>query len=909
MPGVSAGAGEGEDVPQLPREVAGRYEFVCSVGVGGEGRVYLLKDRQTGELAVLKMYHLPARSDFIVATEKLWGAALTEAQRAESRRHVVEILQWRNGEYGYWELQEYHPGGTLADLLATVPDRRLDPARLRDVIEQISGAVTFIHSLDIVHRDIKPENIFVRCLDPLDLVLGDFGGAKIQQFSTVRASGRASGAETWEYMPPEMHQEGVNGKPRDWWALGMVVYLAHTGRHALAEPDGRISTDILHLLKRIGNQEFTSEAVGDPRIKNLVDGLLTYNEANPRGYDRWSGVQVAAWLDASQEDPPVPRRRRRGQVEGGSPSSSFAVEGVDWPISEPEDLDRLLKERWEEAEALFQGRLHPEFRLWLHADPGRSALLTIATQAGVPFDGKSLRIQHAINPGDPLSVRGVALTEASLASMIAKARGDDQKASDWLQGLLDNRVLPAWAALRPSEISLAACNKLNTWREEARQLAAGLPREYQKYYLDNEAKVVPLLFEAALSDGPGITAGANIRRLPGRTDVRKQVLSIAQTAERLLDKTTLGGLGIQALIERVLAAEDPGAESIPLFCIARVVLLAPVKRQVEDQFKLEEDRRKAAEKEQRAHERAQRTAAINRARTAVKTARKDLTTTFQNCSQAAGPLEELTEAVTDLETRFHGSLAILDEQAAIVQAPVITQTEVQATATLETCEAIVRTFREVADAITSQIPQVLRARAVALLGDDEHWLILDTNTEARSALVISRNCVTQAPYASRSYRYPLWSVSSLAKWLNGKYRDSLPMLVREAILPWPADHSSPTTRKPARRTTTSSKGISLLDSTQAGRYFPDPKSRIACYEDAAVRWWIRPPGARETPTTVNRDGRFAAGHPPVTARHGVRPAFWLDLSRSVAELEAAAEAERQRQAAERAAQAAAEAER
>lgn len=84
---------------------------------------------------------------------------------------------------------------------------------------QLSSALEFIHSKNILHRDIKTSNIFLTKEGILKL--GDFGISKI-------LSGTFDVAHTMVgtplYMSPELCQQDAYASKSDIWALGCVFY-------------------------------------------------------------------------------------------------------------------------------------------------------------------------------------------------------------------------------------------------------------------------------------------------------------------------------------------------------------------------------------------------------------------------------------------------------------------------------------------------------------------------------------------------------------------------------------------------------------------------------------------------------------------------------------------------------------
>ncbi len=104
---------------------------------------------------------------------------------------------------------------------------------------QLSQALAFIHSKDILHTDVKPQNVLLT--RDLDVLLSDFNTAvylpdtpnEIMPLDPI-------GLGTPVYSPPEFNRAPPSpfGYPADIWALGVTLMVAIVGR----EPYGRLST-------------------------------------------------------------------------------------------------------------------------------------------------------------------------------------------------------------------------------------------------------------------------------------------------------------------------------------------------------------------------------------------------------------------------------------------------------------------------------------------------------------------------------------------------------------------------------------------------------------------------------------------------------------------------------------------
>jgi primosomal replication protein N'' len=79
---------------------------------------------------------------------------------------------------------EEFPGGTIADLSLDISDR----TAFERFVSELAQAVHALTEAGLRHRDLRPSTIFVRSRDPLDLVIGGFGSARLSEFDLDIAS-------------------------------------------------------------------------------------------------------------------------------------------------------------------------------------------------------------------------------------------------------------------------------------------------------------------------------------------------------------------------------------------------------------------------------------------------------------------------------------------------------------------------------------------------------------------------------------------------------------------------------------------------------------------------------------------------------------------------------------------------
>lgn len=124
----------------------------------------------------------------------------------------VEVL-------GLCIVMEYVDGVTLKEWLTKKPTRQM---RLR-VMQEITDAVSYLHTKGIVHRDLKPTNIIVTG-NGNHVKLIDFGLADTDSHTILKQP-----AGTPTYMSPEQIQTAVADGRNDIYSLGIIMQQMELG--------------------------------------------------------------------------------------------------------------------------------------------------------------------------------------------------------------------------------------------------------------------------------------------------------------------------------------------------------------------------------------------------------------------------------------------------------------------------------------------------------------------------------------------------------------------------------------------------------------------------------------------------------------------------------------------------------
>lgn len=410
--------------PSSNREVWKRFEKIRPLGQGATGHVFEVMDRRHNARCALKQL----RTDRGLLSHRQVVGFKDEFRELNRLSHpnlarIYELLAVESELYLLMELVEgvdfiCHLSGrqfapsaaTTAPETATEPDVRSpdiappeimpsDPGRpqplhsrgslrlhtLRSAMAQLASGVLALHAAGRIHCDLKPDNILVDHRGRVVII--DFG-----LLSMRACAGPPRVCGTPHYMAPEQ----LDGRPRessDWYAFGVVLYLALTGRlpfsgttHAMQQAK---------LLVRPIDPRQLDPWIPDDLAQLCMQLLVADPEQRPPAevIGRTLGVQTAAVLQRALQPWPLIGRdaelkalhrafhdaRRYGprtlSIQGGAGTGKTAL------------LDRFLSELEQTAPAprILRSACHPDATVpcngWdgimdgVAADPSSCALL------------------------------------------------------------------------------------------------------------------------------------------------------------------------------------------------------------------------------------------------------------------------------------------------------------------------------------------------------------------------------------------------------------------------------------------------------------------------------------------------------------------------------------------------------
>lgn len=203
--------------------IAGRYDLLNRLGVGGMGEVWCAEDRLSQQTVAIKVLR-PSIAG-APAAELRFQREIQAMVRLNHPRVVPVIDAGADPVVGLYFVMTLQRGRPLHEVAGAWRDWD----RLWLVIDQILEVLSYAHAHGVIHRDIKPDNVLVDAAD--DVVLLDFGVARLKD----RARSGTSAYDmlgTVDYAAPELATGNRRriGPWTDLYCLGIVLYELVCGR-------------------------------------------------------------------------------------------------------------------------------------------------------------------------------------------------------------------------------------------------------------------------------------------------------------------------------------------------------------------------------------------------------------------------------------------------------------------------------------------------------------------------------------------------------------------------------------------------------------------------------------------------------------------------------------------------------
>lgn len=295
---------------RVGRVVAGKYELLKTIGVGGMGAVFEARHQLTDRRVAVKLIHTN-----LAGNRAHVSRFMREARAASEIGHaaIVDVLDAGTTEDGLvYMVLELLQGEDLED---AVRRGHLNTAEVIGVAVDVLDCLASAHDRGVVHRDIKPENVYLATDEhgARSTKVLDFGIAKhLRDDPDTSMTRTGTIVGTPDFMSPEQARgDSVDGRT-DLWAVGALLHYALTG-----EPPF-VAENYNKLIIRIVTEEAPSIGQRRPDLPaELVAVIDRAMHREPK--DRWPDAR--SMLEALRAVPlPV-----SGAVDPAAPAGRSAI--------------------------------------------------------------------------------------------------------------------------------------------------------------------------------------------------------------------------------------------------------------------------------------------------------------------------------------------------------------------------------------------------------------------------------------------------------------------------------------------------------------------------------------------------------------------------------------------------------
>ena len=225
------------------------YEIIKKIGEGGYGKIYKVKNKESGDIRAMKQILKSKIPDIEKFQNEIKILSMVDHPNIVRLFEVIEDDKYFN------LFQELCTGG---ELLSKV-QKPLKEKEIAKIFKQIMSAIAYCHEKGIVHRDMKLENIlFLTESEDSPIKIIDFGlsvllgkkDVKENEVTDLKKYGfkrMTTKVGTIYYMSPEVIKGNYDEKC-DIWACGVILYTLLAGYPPF---NGQTDKDIYNMISKM----------------------------------------------------------------------------------------------------------------------------------------------------------------------------------------------------------------------------------------------------------------------------------------------------------------------------------------------------------------------------------------------------------------------------------------------------------------------------------------------------------------------------------------------------------------------------------------------------------------------------------------------------------------------------------
>ena len=225
------------------------YEIIKKIGEGGYGKIYKVKNKESGDIRAMKQILKSKIPDIEKFQNEIKILSMVDHPNIVRLFEVIEDDKYFN------LFQELCTGG---ELLSKV-QKPLKEKEIAKIFKQIMSAIAYCHEKGIVHRDMKLENILfstesedspIKIIDfGLSVLLGkkDIKENEVTDLKKYGFKRMTTKVGTIYYMSPEVIKGNYDEKC-DIWACGVILYTLLAGYPPF---NGQTDKDIYNMISKM----------------------------------------------------------------------------------------------------------------------------------------------------------------------------------------------------------------------------------------------------------------------------------------------------------------------------------------------------------------------------------------------------------------------------------------------------------------------------------------------------------------------------------------------------------------------------------------------------------------------------------------------------------------------------------
>lgn len=292
------------------------FQILRTLGTGSFGRVYLVRSVHNNRYYAIKVL------------KKAQIVKMKQVEHTNDERRMLKIVEhpflirmWGTFQdsSSVFMVMDFIEGGELFSLLRK--SQRFPNPVAKFYAAEVTLALEYLHSHDIIYRDLKPENILLDKNGHIKIT--DFGFAKEVKDVTWTLCG------TPDYIAPEVVTTKPYNMSVDWWSLGVLIFEMLTGYtpfydktpmktyenilHGEVRYPANLNPDVLDLMqrlitkdlsRRLGNlQGGSADVKAHPWFSEVIwDKLLSKDIETPYEPPIQSGVGDTSLFDRYPEE-------------------------------------------------------------------------------------------------------------------------------------------------------------------------------------------------------------------------------------------------------------------------------------------------------------------------------------------------------------------------------------------------------------------------------------------------------------------------------------------------------------------------------------------------------------------------------------------------------------------------------